>query len=437
MVHTPFRFEYWHGDSGPWPLCWGLDARNRPNREVRALLESESPAADLWEIAASSYAVDHAVPRPRVDKWREKEPEWCRRLALDLPVRRLDFWREHGWLIERLLSWMTGDEWSFAFHAADWIPTYYQQPLISTAEMATVLFSGGLDSAAGLAVELEQRSHAALRLVTVVTNTRQQGHCKELARELAKHARRNGCDLDTAAFHLNMTRRRPRETSARTRGFVFLSAAIATAVAYTSPLIRVYENGTGAMNLACSWGQVGTQSARPVHPRTLDLMERIAGAVADHPVRIENPYSHTTKAELLAQVPSDYDAVLDATVSCDTGFSRRAATRHCGVCTSCLLRVQSILASDKDLGLPEPGNGSASKRTHPRAMLWQVDRLRHAFRDGPSWANLAREFPDIVCVPGSFDPATQRKLLGLFSRYAQEWRNDELSAALGGLLDET
>lgn len=67
-------------------------------------------------------------------------------------------------------------------------------------------------------------------------------------------------------------------------------------------------------------------------------------------------------------------------------------------------------------------------------MLWQVDRLRYAFRDGASWENFVREFPDVVCAPGSFEPQVRRELMDLFSRYVDEWQNAELADAVEGML---
>ncbi|MER6626081.1 7-cyano-7-deazaguanine synthase [Streptomyces sp. NPDC000931] len=225
-----------------------------------------------------------------------------------------------------------------------------------------------------------------------------------------------------SSFRLQV-RQADRESTARSRGFVFLTAGVLSAVARGTNSLRLYENGPGAMNLALSRGQVGAQAARAVHPKTLRFMESLARAVTgDDRFRIENRAFQRTKAQMVERVPARYDEALAASVSCDTGFSHhgRDAPAHCGECTSCVLRRQALAAAGRNL--PTPARKAPQRKAdHRKLMAWQVARLRHVLRDGLDWTRMVREFPDIVCDPGSFLPERREVLLRLFSEYAKEW----------------
>lgn len=120
--------------------------------------ELPAQAADLVEIAASIHAVDRLVRRPGGSEGRVGT-SWARRLMLRLPVRMPDLWNAHADRLAALLEWLTDDSWVFEFHALPAGAGSLDQPqgfLFDTvpAGSVPVLFSGGIDSAAGLAAEL-------------------------------------------------------------------------------------------------------------------------------------------------------------------------------------------------------------------------------------------------------------------------------------------
>ena len=105
--------------------------------------------------------------------------------------------------------------------------------------------------------------------------------------------------------------------------------------------------------------QLGTYNYRGVHPRTLAMAEGLFGSVLGDPVRIENPFMFTTKAEMCRALPeAGLAAVVRETVSCDGYPQRLPGQAQCGCCTSCVLRRQAPFCS----GLAENGPGSGYRR---------------------------------------------------------------------------
>ncbi len=105
-------------------------------------------------IAASVHAIDRLVIRPT-----ERQPApgsmWTRSLFADIPVREPERWRA----LIRLLRWLTDDDLEREFSQLGPGPGVLdvrQGFLFETVPdgVVPVLFSGGLDSAAGLAPQL-------------------------------------------------------------------------------------------------------------------------------------------------------------------------------------------------------------------------------------------------------------------------------------------
>jgi hypothetical protein len=101
------------------------------------------------------------------------------------------------------------------------------------------LFSGGLDSALGLAHDLQDGDSIA---ISVHTNYRMRSVQQRVIRELTKDPARSCTHLQyRVSLH-----ERDRENSQRTRGLLFLAAGIATAWGLGQDRLRAYENGVGA-----------------------------------------------------------------------------------------------------------------------------------------------------------------------------------------------
>jgi 7-cyano-7-deazaguanine synthase in queuosine biosynthesis len=379
-----------------------------------------APAADLLEIAASIYAIDRLARRP-TERQRSPGAVWARSLWADIPVREPDRWRQQIPLLSELLHWLTDDNWSFEFSQLQSGSGALDTPqdfLFNTvpADAMPVLFSGGLDSAAGLASEL---LHGDAVGISVYTN----GWMSQVQQRVLA-ALNEASHYQCVPLRYRISVRDSTESSQRSRGMLFLAAGVATAWAVHRDHLRVFENGIGAVNLPYLRSQQGAEATKSVHPLTLRLVQEIASAVSERTFVIDAPAMALTKAELLRLAPSTAHKALGLTVSCDVGFAARVPEhKACGACTSCLLRLQSLNAAGLTGLLPLDIH---VRRGHDRdfnvnAMIWQVTRMRACLDSPEPWRRLVSEFPELIDVTS----LTQQEVVRLYRAYVQEWGSIE------------
>ena len=404
-------------DSECRQLRLGFDAHLDGLAVVHRLARDLPPnAADFIEIAAMAYAADRLAPRP-ADRDLNDGSDWGRRIWLQVPVRDPDRWTAVAGRLAEFAGWLTHDHWSFEFtHLESGYGALdnAQGVLFDTVPegASPALFSGGLDSALGLARDLQAGEPVA---VSVHTNNRMQAVQRNLLRSIGGGGGR--------CMHLQYRvslHERDQETSQRTRGLLFLAVGIGTAWGIGQDRLRVFENGIGAINLPYLRSQHGPHATRSMHPRALWLAEELATAVSGRPFRIEAPFLPYTKAEAVRTV-GELDALAAATaVSCDTGFAARVpGVSHCGRCTSCLLRRQALIAA----GRADADAATAYRTATPAgtealiAMNWQLERLRDALAYPDPWHGLVSEFPAVLDVVSLAPAAVTR----LYRAYVQEW----------------
>lgn len=415
----------------PLPLQLGCQAFLDGRAVIRRLArELPAVAADLIEIAARVYAVDRLVLRPGLRQMRAGTT-WARSLWLEMPVREPQLWNAHADRLTELLLWLTDDIWNLEFFQLpegagpldesqgflfDTVPT----------GSAPVLFSGGLDSGAGLAAHLLHDDAVA---ISVDTSNWMQHVQQRVLQNLSTVSEHTCVPL---RYRVNL-RASSVESSQRSRGLLFLAVGIATAWALRQDRLRVFGNGIGAINLPYLRSQSGSQATRSMHPRTLRLAEELAKVISHKPFRVEAPALTVTKAQVVRAAPAIAGPALALTVSCDTGFSARV--RHhapCGVCTSCLLRRQALQAA----GMAELDAAATYRTSSPggsaalQAMLWQVARLRAGLAQPGPWPGLILEFPEVLDTA----PLTPTEVISLYRSYVQEWEGLEGASGIGGQL---
>jgi 7-cyano-7-deazaguanine synthase in queuosine biosynthesis len=400
-----------------------LDGKSVIHRLARELPPA---AADLIEIATTVYAVDQMVARPGI-RQLDSGASWAREMRLEVPVRLPGTWNAHAGGLAEMLAWLTDDTWELVFtqRARGFGPLDTDQGFLFATiphGAVPVLFSGGLDSAAGLAAWLTRADAVA---VSVDTNNWMQHVQQSVLRELnvvSEHA--------CVPLRYRVSRRAQKhaaESTQRSRGLLFLAVGIATAWTLGHDRLQVFENGIGAINLPYTFAQFGSQSAKAMHPKTLRMAQELASAVSDRPFRIDAPGITLTKAQLIQTAPAAADGALAASVSCDTGFSARVPEHApCGTCTSCVLRRQALHAAGKScLDIGAAYRSSSPERSFAlQAMLWQVSRLRACLdRDDP-WRALVLEYPELLDAT----PLALTEVIGLYRSYVREW--DELPGTL-------
>ncbi|WP_160163213.1 7-cyano-7-deazaguanine synthase [Nitrolancea hollandica] len=301
------------------------------------------------------------------------------------------------------------------------------------------LFSGGLDSLAGLCREFIDCPPESVVLLCGGTNGRTVAVQRRL---IAALRTRLGKTIIPVIVPFGLRQRGSQydgdERTQRTRGFVYQTLGAVTAIMAGADSLAVYEPGVGAINLAYTTAQLGTQSARACHPQAVAAMGDLIRMAVGKPFKIRLPFPFFTKAQLCTSLPElGLSDLVEYTVSCD-GFPQRVPGRvQCGLCTSCLLRRQAVFAS----GLMEYDATAAyvndvfdpmvplpQAKLYPlRAMLDQVETLQHTLDCAEPWKMLSRRYPQLLEVAVALS-ATGRQLtdiesqiVDLYRRYCSEW----------------
>ena len=407
-----------------------------------------SRMADLLDVTMAVYAADRRSPRDF-----KKENTGQRGIHIRLAVREPELWAsdEISERLRELLSWLSEDVWSFEFVRRESIPSpaesvrfLFPSPTERCAEVS--LFSGGLDSLAGLAARALEEPDRCHVLVSGYTNHRLAHHqrvqvrgireawhdglCRGKAREIRHVA---------VPFGIHKPEGHHEEKSQRARALVFLTLGVVAALQAGTDTLQVYENGIGALNLPLNETQLGVDNYRGVHPRSLIMTRKLFELVLERTIRIWNPFLLTTKAEMCkALQPAGLVHLVRETVSCD-GFAQRVAkTSQCGYCTSCVLRRQSLYSSG--LGDYDPSaeyrrdvlNRQSSLTLRQiyglEAMCDQVEKLARCLSSDAPWSALAAAFPhlakiraDLVVNDGMNPEDVVARLIRIYRAYVQEW----------------
>jgi len=397
--------------------------------------------ADLVDVAMAVYTADRVCPR-RPSEPHRYDHYWHRRITLEIPVRRPECWTDpiiqHH--LDEALTFLTEDDWELKFRSDPGFGRVVQGHLFPTrpASPVVALFSGGLDSYAGLCAHLMEAPGADFVLFAGHTNRRLKGVQRTVLDGVA-----DGVEQKIIPVLLPFGIRRgdssynEDENTQRTRGFVHSALGAATALTAGANALFCYENGIGGFNLPITPAQLGTQNARSAHPTALSKVAQLVEAVTGRSFSIRMPYLFKTKAEICRSISEvGLSGLIETTVSCD-GFPRRVkGSPQCGVCTSCLLRRQALHASG--LSRWDSGDGyqddvkrrSGSDSSLPyelRGMLDQVWRIRRALSQPQPWKALAGMYPQLeqtalnLASRGEAVTEVRMRILELYRKYCREW----------------
>ena len=395
--------------------------------------------ADLLDVAVGVYSADRRSPRDFSGSRTGQRP-----IRVELRLRKPDRWNaaHAATSLQEYLYWLSGDDWSFRFRQrCSQLPEAESQaPLFSVrpeSPTSVALFSGGLDSLAGLACTAVRQPVASHVLVSGYTNTRLLAHQRrQLGRirsEFERQRRGGSSSIWHVAvgFGISQSIRCIEEKGQRTRAFVFSALGVAAAIQAASDILHVYENGVGALNLPLNETQLGVDNYRGVHPRSLMLLEALLPIVLDNPVRIENPYLFRTKAEMCRALPeAGLVDVIRETVSCDSFPPRLPNGRtQCGYCTSCILRRQALHAAG--LGVHDPGSAyrrdvlsgefslRPAQRHGPLVMRDQVFKIGMCLDQHDPWTALTESYPELDRTSREFSIRNCVELMHARSQFLQ------------------
>lgn len=357
------------------------------------LFRSLSPrASDLLRIGLAVCAVDRLARRC----W-QGQSGGRRSLKVDIAVVEPDFWRDEGVLspLRKAIELLSSDEWSFGFQGRR--PDIDYLGCQSERCPRICLYSGGLDSAAGLATRLAT-CNEPLQPVVVRHQALQKSRVLNHLKRLSCHF---GLQLDPIVVKTALLRPpalRVQESTQRCRSFLFAALAGAAACAVHSSEIEVYESGVGAVNVPLIHGMAtGARTTKSSHPHFLRLMSGLVSLMEDRRIDYTLPHRNRTKAELV-QTLSDIGLadLATSTVSC-VRYPVRGKAKQCGYCPACIGRRQAMILAGiaESYGTYECdlfGEGhivnavGLDRLTSLKATLMQVERLGELTRESlPEW----------------------------------------------------
>src|SRR5579863_8134496 len=223
--------------------------------------------------------VDIAVTVDIADRLSIAKEDMSRNIQINLPVRQPEIFSRYQFLeqLQEILYWYTGDHWDFKFakRTAPGRLSEIQEcmPCATNPDrlLKVALWSGGLDSLAGLYNQLQADSLAHYILLGTGRNRIIQNAQKKLA-DATNTIFPERATLVQLPIQVDGTKKLGKSSTQRSRGFVFLLLGAICAYLEEQDTLYVYENGIGAINLPFRESEVGLDHARSVNPLSLFRM---------------------------------------------------------------------------------------------------------------------------------------------------------------------
>lgn len=305
---------------------------------VRRLGVGVDPIAfDFLSIALGVVAADTFI-----DRSTYSGNGWSREMSLQVPLARPTAWQAVAGELEQALGFLSGDQWKLSFTdggkeppSKEAILRHYRSHIGVGSADCVCLFSGGLDSLIGARQLVDQ---GRTPLLVSHSYRGDQSYQRYLAPRLGKKLPRFAANANPVFSGENKN-----DTSMRTRSLGFLAYGVVAASALraksrstASIELFVPENGFIALNAPLTRRRIGSHSTRTTHPGFLGQMQAIFDTMR-LPVRLDNPYRHKTKGEMLVDLApgEELKGTTIATVSC--GKWKRKS-QQCGHCVPCLIR---------------------------------------------------------------------------------------------------
>ena len=406
---------------------------------------------DLLELAAYVYSADWATSRGG-EASRGMGAEWRRRFRFVVPVRRPELWSSPPVLdaLSETLGFLTDDDYQFEFEEHRGSPPGGQDYLELEDEGAArfdpdevVLFSGGLDSLAGVVdVVLGQGKRAAL--------VSHHSADKVLARQKQLVARLREIAPGRLLHFPVLLRKREsltKEYTLRSRSFVFASLATAIGRMLGKRRVLMCENGIVSLNLPIARQLVGARSSRTTHPKALACFGLLFEMLFEEPTSVDNPFLWKTKAEVVKVIGDcGCSHLIASTISCSHVHQMSKEQSHCGQCSQCIDRRFAVLGAGLETQDPEGHYrlkllvdewDAGEPRTLAESYVRSAVDARNA-SDEAFYARFAGEISRAVqSLPGDRD-RNARQLVDVQKRHAASIFSilgKEVACRVSGLLD--
>jgi len=383
---------------------------------------------DLLEIATYVYAADQSVSRGS-DRDIDFGKRWHRSIRMDVPVRDRSFWTKRNTLqqLQHVLSDLSDDKWRFEFREYR-NPPPVQEHFVFGDEWppnvdSVLLFSGGLDSLGG-AIEEIQDGKRQIALVSHRSNPKTDAQFTGLFDELRKKA--PGVRLTHVPVWASKARDLTKETTQRTRSFLYASLGMAVATMLRAKELKVYENGIISLNLPISDQLLGARATRSTHPCVMNGFEKLFGLLVGKSASVHNPFLWKTKTDIVRAIhDAGYGSLIRYTQSCGNTRGRTKMNTHCGECSQCIDRRFAILAAGVDEEDPNEMYGvdllvgereEGTKRTMMESYIRMAQRCAES-EATPFFESFPAAATVVGCLEGSANDAAD-SIFNLYQKHA-------------------
>lgn len=408
----------------------GQEIRIMPEVLAAYCIKDLEPLIDDLVLLAAAVAFSDRVVA------RRTSITWHRDLEVRIPVHNPDRWMDKNLVLSltRALDLVTGDKWNFAFYRrTNSTRIAPQAHLPIQADSTNVMpYSDGLDSFA--MARLLAAKAPGVPLVLVTTGNHRNRALDQSNQDLNRMMYRVAIP-----FRLGTRNRqaRHRESSYRSRAFVFSLMAGIAAYLLNAETINIAESGQGALG---PWlTPVGNEAPDVrMHPIFTQAMSTLFTELFGRRINHAHTQLWKTKGQTLRELlEKKLDRGWWLTSSCarDQRYVSKDNRRiQCGVCAGCLLRRQSLYACGlesrddrylwSNLSAPRLYTASGDRPTtgndERQAMcaVLELDRLAGLSSSSTVIQNAAEDLAALTMLEPS---QAEKNLSGLLHAHRTEW----------------
>lgn len=347
---------------------------------------------DLIEIASFIYGADRLIKRGEIDQLEYKA--WSRGLTFCIPVRDIVFWNNPNVKkkLTELLIYISGDSsYDFYFEKStlkDKITNLFE--LTNDTEVKTKvndtghgysvgLFSGGLDSLAGI-IELLETTVGRVIITSHRANPKTIKTQQKVYNSLKAYYPNR---LSYHPLECNLNGARGTEETQRTRFFLYTAVGFTLARMYGNNELNIFENGITSINLSKRQDLINARASRTTHPKTISLLNELYSEIANERFIIQHPFLYRTKTEVINTIKKyGKQNIIADTVTCTKtfkAFENKTQASHCGYCSQCVDRRFAMFAADlQNFDAVYDFDLATESFPHSEARTHVIDYMAHA-----------------------------------------------------------